>query len=138
MAWNYATCKATPACTPLILSSCIVEYQLFNIMDLQRTKDLIYIYKFTDFALFASEILNTHLHGMIIQKVEFTQFCMEFSATVNTQNNGSIRIILSIADRMLFIYRISKRLFWHKPELIAMETNADLYNFRLLIIKHLA
>ena len=102
-------------------------------MDQQCIKELMYEYKFNDFAIFSIVILNLLKRDIIKQEVFFSECCMEYSALIRTMKGGKIYIFLDLSSRVLHIFKIG---FLNKRELIKSENNTDLYNLDTILRKY--
>ena len=119
--------------TQRILSFYLDIYQLYIIMDQQCIKELMYEYKFNDFAIFSIVILNLLKRDIIKQEVVFSECCMEYSALIRTKKGGKIYFFLDLSSRVLHIFKIG---FLNKRELIKSENNTDLYNLDTILRKY--
>lgn len=97
-------------------------------MDQQLTRELLYKYKFTNFALFCAEIIKVFEKVILSNDVAFSNCCMEYTATFKVDKKTSVRIILDSKNNILSIDCIHNfGMFSHKLKNI-IEKNTNIYN----------
>ena len=112
-----------------------MDQQRNNTTDQQRTKELFYLYKFTDFAVFCAEVLNVLSKSLTINRVSFSDVFMEFTATIDINEKNKLSFFLDLKDRCLIVYKHQKTKFFWRKEQIRIEHHTDLYNIRSVLEK---
>lgn len=92
-------------------------------MDQQRTKDLLYKYDFSDFALFCAEVINVFYKVMDNDEVSFYKQCMEYNASLRIKGKEFF-ITLDVANHTLTFTKesiIGEKVIW-------VDDSTDMYN----------